>query len=321
MPSIARALCAGLLASLSIAAAAQPYPAKPVHIVVPFAPGGAVDTVSRIVGARLAELLGVAVITENKPGASANLGAEYVAKAAPDGYTLLLGANGLATNPTLFKGLAFDPLKDFAPVARIGYAPLVLVVPPDFPAKSLQEFIAQARAKPGALNYGTSGNGGSGHLATELLKTTAKFDALHVPYKGGAPALTDLVGGRLSFMLINPLEALPYTNSARLRALAVSSDKRVAMLPAVPTFNEAGLAGYEASVWWGLVAPAKTPNDAVAVLTRQVLKALEDEGVREKLGKLGAVVAPQDGAQFGRFLKAETDTWAGVIKATGIKAD
>jgi tripartite-type tricarboxylate transporter receptor subunit TctC len=154
-----------------------------------------------------------------------------------------------------------------------------------------------------------------------LLKTTAKFDALHVPYKGGAPALTDLVGGRLSFMLINPLEALPYTNASRLRALAVSSDKRVAMLPTVPTFGEAGLSGYEASVWWGLVAPAKTPPDAVAVLTRQVLKALEDEGVREKLGKLGAVVAPQDGPQFGRFLKAETDTWAGVIKATGIKAD
>jgi len=321
MRSIVRALCACLLSGLSVLAQAQPFPGKPVHIVVPFAPGGAVDTVSRIVGARLAELLGVAVITENKPGASANLGAEYVAKSAPDGYTLLLGANGLATNPALFSSLSFDPLKDFVPVARIGYAPLVLVVPPDFPAKSLREFIAKARSRPGALNYGTSGNGSSGHLATELLKTTAKFDALHVPYKGGAPALTDLVGGRLSFMLINPLEALPYTNSARLRALAVSSDKRVAMLPAVPTFGEAGLPGYEASVWWGLVAPAKTPHDAVAALTRQVLKSLEDEGVKDKLGNLGAVVAPQDGAQFGRFLKSETDTWAGVIKATGIKAD
>ena len=321
MRSIVRALCACLLSGLSVLAQAQPFPGKPVHIVVPFAPGGAVDTVSRIVGARLAELLGVAVITENKPGASANLGAEYVAKSAPDGYTLLLGANGLATNPALFSSLSFDPLKDFVPVARIGYAPLVLVVPPDFPAKSLREFIAQARSRPGALNYGTSGNGSSGHLATELLKTTAKFDALHVPYKGGAPALTDLVGGRLSFMLINPLEALPYTNSARLRALAVSSDKRVAMLPAVPTFGEAGLPGYEASVWWGLVAPAKTPHDAVAALTRQVLKSLEDEGVKDKLGNLGAVVAPQDGAQFGQFLKSETDTWAGVIKATGIKAD
>jgi tripartite-type tricarboxylate transporter receptor subunit TctC len=321
MHPFVHALCACLFAGLAFASQAQTFPAKPVHIVVPFAPGGAVDTVSRIVGTRLQELLGVAVITENKPGASANLGAEYVAKAAPDGYTLLLGANGLATNPALFSKLPFDPLKDFAPVARIGYAPLVLVVPPDFPAKSLQEFIAQARAKPGALNYGTSGNGGSGHLATELLKITARFDALHVPYKGGAPALTDLVGGRLSFMLINPLEALPYTNSARLRALAVSSDKRVAMLPAVPTFSEAGLADSEASVWWGLVAPAKTPNDVVAMLTRQVLKALEDEGVRDKLGKLGAVVAPQDGAQFGRFLKAETDIWAVVIKSTGIKVD
>jgi tripartite-type tricarboxylate transporter receptor subunit TctC len=321
MRTCVRALLAPLLCCLAFAAQAQPFPGKPVHIVVPFPPGGAVDTVSRIVGARLSELLGVQVLTENKPGASANLGAEYVAKSAPDGYTLLLGANGLATNPTLFSHLSFDPLKDFAPVARVGYAPLVLVVPTAFPAKSLQDLIAQARAKPGALNYGSSGNGGSGHLATELLKTMAKFDALHVPYKGGAPALTDLVGGRLSFMLINPLEALPHMNSGRVRALAVSSEKPVAMLPGVPTFGEAGLPGYEASVWWGLVAPAKTPREAVAILTAQTLKALEDQAVRDKLGKLGAVVAPQDAGQFGRFLKSETETWAGVIKATGIKAD
>jgi tripartite-type tricarboxylate transporter receptor subunit TctC len=312
------ALAASLLAC---AAFAQTYPAKPVHIVVPFGPGGAVDTVSRLVGQRLSEQMKQPFVIENRAGASGNLGAEAVAKAPADGYTLLMGANGLATNGALFSALPFDTRRDFEPVARIGYAPLVLVVPASSPAKSLRELIAQAKAQPGKLNYGTAGNGSSGHLASELLRTTAGIDVFHVPYKGGAPALTDLVGERLSFMLINPVEAVPHVKAQRLRALAVSSDKRLALLGEVPTFAEAGLPGYQASVWWGLVAPARTPRELVQRLSDETLRALQDAGVREKLEALGAVVAPQAADEFGRFLAQEIRTWEAVIRKSGIRAD
>jgi tripartite-type tricarboxylate transporter receptor subunit TctC len=310
--------CALILPNVALA---QPYPAKPVRIIVPFAAGGAVDVVARAVGQRMSEQMGNPVIIENKPGASANLGAELVAKAAPDGYTVLMGANGLATNMTLFHNLAFDTLKDFAPVARVGYAPLVLVVEASFPAKSLKELIALAKAKPGSLNYGSAGNGGSGHLASELFALTTKIDVVHVPYKGGSPALTDLMGGRLSFMIINPIEVLSNIKSGRLRAFAVANPKRIAMLPDVPTFIEAGVPGYDASVWWGLVVPAKTPKDIVVKLSSEALKALEDEGVKEKLSNLGAVIDPAGPEQFGKFLKAEIDKWAHVIKTSNIHAD
>jgi tripartite-type tricarboxylate transporter receptor subunit TctC len=312
-----------LLAALIAAplAVAQSYPAKPVHIVVPFAPGGAVDTVARIVGAQLSGQLRSPFVVENKPGADANIGAAYVAKADPDGYTLLLGANGLATNVTLFKNLSFDTLRDFAPIARVGYAPLVLVVPARSPARSLRELIETGQSDPKKLTYGSAGTGGSGHLAGELLKSTARFEALHVPYKGGAPALTDLVGERLSFMLINPLEAVPHVKAGRLRALAVSSDKRLTLLPDVPTFAEAGLPGYSASVWWGFVAPAKTPRAVVQRLSDETLRALQDPGVRSKLEALGAVVAPQPSGEFGQFLAQEIRTWAGVIRKAGIRVD
>lgn len=304
-----------------IAALAQTYPAKPIRIIVPFAAGGAVDVVARVVGQRMSEQMGNPVIVEDKPGASANLGAEYVAKSAPDGYTLLLGANGLATNMTLFHHLGFDTEKDFAPIARVGYAPLVLVVEASSPIKSLKDLIAMAKAQPGALSYGSAGNGGAAHLASELLKHTAKIDVLHVPYKGGAPAMTDLMGGRISFMLNNPVEVLANIKSGRLRALAVASAKRIPMLPDVPTFAEAGLPGYTASVWWGLVAPVKTPKDIVTKLSSEAIKALDDPGVKEKLARLGAVVDPAGPEEFGRFLKEEIDKWAGVIKTAGIHAD
>jgi tripartite-type tricarboxylate transporter receptor subunit TctC len=315
-------LVALLVAALAAPAAmAQGFPSKPIRIVVPFAAGGAVDVVARAVGQKMADQMGSPVVVDNRPGASANLGAELVAKAAPDGYTLLMGANGLATNVTLFKNLPFDTLRDFAPIARVGYAPLVLVVPPSSPAKSLKELIALAKAQPGSLNYGSAGNGGSGHLATELLRLNTKIDVVHVPYKGGAPALTDLMGARLSFMLINPIEVLSNVKAQRLRALAVASPKRIAMLPDVPTFTEAGVPGYDASVWWGLVAPAKTPKEVVAKLSEEALKALQDEGVKEKLSGLGAVVDPAGPEQFGRFLKDEIEKWAQVIKTSAIQPD
>jgi tripartite-type tricarboxylate transporter receptor subunit TctC len=310
-----------VLAFAAPAAAAQGFPTRPIRIVVPFAAGGAVDVVARAVGQRMSEQMNNLVLIDNRPGASANLGAELVAKSAPDGTTLLMGANGLATNGTLFRNLAFDTLRDFAPVARVGYAPLVLVVPPSSPATSLKELVALAKTQPGSLNYGSAGNGGSGHLATELLRIQTGIDVVHVPYKGGAPALTDLIGGRLSFMLLNPIEVLPHVKSQRLRALAIASPKRLPMLPDAPTFAEAGLAGYDASVWWGLVAPAKTPKEIVAKLSAEALKAVEDAGVREKLTGLGAVIDPAGPDAFGKFLADEIEKWARVIKASAIQPD
>ena len=315
------ALAIALGVAWPAAANAQAYPTKPIHIVVPFPPGGAVDTVARVVGQKLSEQMGQPVIVENKPGASANIGAEAVARAAPDGYTLLMGANGLATNVTLFPNLTFDARRDFVPVARIGFAPLVLVVNSAFSAKSLRELVDMAKAQPGKLTYGSAGNGSSGHLAGELFKQSAGIDVLHVPYKGGAPAITDLLGERITFMPINPIEVLPHIKSGRLRPLAVGSTQRVPSLPEVPTFIEEGVVGYEASVWWGLVAPAKTPPEIIAKLNAETNKALADPGVRQKLGDLGAVIDPGTPEQFGAFLKSETDRWARVIKTAGIRPD
>ena len=300
---------------------AQAYPSKPVHIVVPFAAGGAVDVVARAVGQQMSAQMGVPFVIDNKPGASANLGADFVAKSAADGYTLLMGANGLATNGALFAKMPFDTMRDLAPVGRVGYAPLVLVVNPSSRAKTLGELIALAKAQPGKLNYGSAGNGSSGHLASELFKTRAGMAVQHIPYKGGSLAITDLLGERLSFMVINPLEAIAHVRAQRLLPLAVASSKRIALMPELPTFSEAGLAGFEASVWWGLVAPAATPKDVLARLGAEMLKALADPGVREKLNNVGASVEPQDAAEFGRFLKAEIDKWSGVIKGAAITAD
>jgi tripartite-type tricarboxylate transporter receptor subunit TctC len=261
------------------------------------------------------------VIVDNRPGASANIGMEAVAKAAPDGYTLLMASNGIATNMTLFPSLPFDGRRDFTPVAKIGYAPLVIVVPASSPAKSLKDLIAMAKAEPGKLTYASAGNGSSGHLAGELLKSTAKIDVLHVPYKGGAPAITDLLGERITFMPINPVEVIAHIRSGRLRALAVASDQRFPLLPDVPTVAEAGLAGYEASVWWGLVAPAKTPPEVVRRLNAETTKALTNPALANKLSELGVVVTPGTPGQFAAFLKAQTELWSDVIKSAKIQPD
>ena len=303
------------------AAQAQPYPSRPIKIVVPYAAGGAVDIVARTIGQPLSEALKQPVIVDNRPGASANIGMELVAKAAPDGYTLLMSSNGIATNMALFPHLAFDAQRDFAPIAKIGYAPLVIVVPAASPAKSLKDLIAMAKAEPGKLSYASAGNGSSGHLAGELLKSTAKIDVLHVPYKGGAPAITDLLGERISFMPINPVEVIAHIRGGRLRALAVASDKRFPLLPELPTVAEAGLAGYEASVWWGLVAPAKTSAEIVRQLNAETNKALANPASANRLAELGVVVTPGTPDQFTAFVKSQTELWSGVIKSAGIQPD
>ena len=322
MTALLRVALACLAAiALPVAAQVRDFPSHALKIVVPFAPGGAVDSVARVVGARLSEQVRQPVVVENKPGANANLGAQAVATSPADGYTMLLGANGLATNPTLEKNLPFDPLKDFTPVALVGYAPLVLVVPSAHPAKSVKDLVALSKAKPGTFNYGSAAVGGSGHLATELLKSATGLDAQHVAYKGGAPALTDLIAGRLDLMLINPLEAAPHVKAGKLRALAVTGKARIKSLPDVPTFDEAGVKDFDASVWWGFLVPAKTPPDITARLGTEILQALQDAAVREKLEQMGAVVAPLDGPAFGRFLADETRKWAKVIREAKITAD
>jgi tripartite-type tricarboxylate transporter receptor subunit TctC len=306
------------LVALSSSSSAQPFPTHPVRIVVPFAAGGAVDSVARIISEPLSSRLGQTVIVENKPGNHANIGAYDVVRAQPDGHTLLLGANGLATNPWLDKNLAFDPLKDLAPVARVGYAPLVLLVNASSPYKTLGEFLKAAREKNGTMNYGSSGVGGSGHLAVEMLKRTAGIQAMHVAYKGGSPALTDLIGGRLDFMMVNPLEAAPRVAANQVRALAVASAHRVETLPDVPTFEQGGLPGFEATVWWGFMVPAKTPPAAIAALSQNILTVLDDVQVQKRLASVGATVEAQNAADFGQFLKTETQRWGDVINSAKI---
>lgn len=303
------------------AAQAQSYPNKPIHVVVPFSPGGAVDILARIIGPRLSEQIGQPVIVDNRPGASGNIAPELVAKSAPDGYTVLIAANGLATNTTLFPNLAFNVLADFAPVASIGYAPLILVSATSFPAKSLKELIAMAKAEPGKLTYASAGNGTSGHLAAEMLKYSAQIDVLHVPYKGGAPAIVDLLAGRISFMLLDPLQVMSHVHAQRMRAIVVGSPKRLGLLPDVPTAAEAGLPGFEAIVWWGFLVPAKTPKEVVAKLNSEVNKALAQPAVKARLAEMGAVTTASSPEEFGTYIKSETDKWADLIKKSGIRAD
>src|SRR6266566_6183721 len=316
-----RMICALALTLVALAANAQTYPSKPIRIIVPYAAGGAVDIIARIIGQPLSEQLKQPVIVDNRPGASANIGMELAAKAAPDGYVLLMASNGIATNMALFPKLTFDGRRDFAPIAKIGYAPLVIVVPVSSPVKSLKDLIAMAKAEPGKLTYASAGNGSSSHLAGELLKSSAKIDVLHVPYKGGAPAITDLLGERISFMPINPVEVIAHIRGGRLRALAVASDKRFPLLPDLPTVAEAGVPGYEASVWWGLVAPAKTSADIVRQLNAETNKALANPASANRLAELGVVVTPGTPDQFTAFIKSQTELWSIVVKSAGIKPD
>ncbi|MDW3686929.1 tripartite tricarboxylate transporter substrate binding protein [Cupriavidus sp. CV2] len=319
-PYLAGFLAAALSLAAS-AASAETYPARPIRLVVPYAAGGGVDIVARSVGQKMSVLLKQPIIVDNRPGASTNIGMEAVAKAAPDGYTIMMASNSLATNAALFAKLPFDPARDFTPVARVGQASLVLVVPAKSSVASLKGLVSQAQAQPGKLSYASAGNGSSGHLAGELFKEAAHIDVLHVPYKGGAPAITDLLGERISFMPINPLEVITHIRAGTLRAIAVASDQRTPLLPDVPTSREQGLPGFTASVWWGLVAPAKTPPAVVHALNTAANAALGDPDVRKQLAQLGVTILPGTPEAFGQFVRGETTTWNGVIRQAGITAD
>jgi tripartite-type tricarboxylate transporter receptor subunit TctC len=301
---------------------AQPYPAKPIKIVVPFAPGGATDLIARAVGQKLTESMGQPVVIENKTGASGMLGADLVAKASADGYTLLMASTAeIAINPSLYPTMSYDAAKDFAPITLAGITPLILVVNPSSPAKSVQDIVAQAKAKPGSVSFASAGNGSVQHLSGELLKTITKTDMTHVPYKGAAPALVDLLGGQVTMFFSGMPPAMPHVKSAKLRALAVTTPRRSPAAPDVPTMAEAGIGGFDISNWFGLFAPAGTPDEVLNRLNAEVVKALSLPDVKERLASQGAETVGNTRAQFAAFVAAETAKYAKLVKESGAKAD
>jgi tripartite-type tricarboxylate transporter receptor subunit TctC len=307
-----------LLALTATVAAQQDYPSRPVRMVIPFPPGGSIDVVGRAIATPLGELLGKQVIVENRAGAGAVIGTEIVANAPKDGYTLLVTSLTHTINPSLYK-LPFDPIRSFAPVAMIATGPLVLVVNPALEAKSVKELIALAKAKPGQLQYSSAGVGTFTHLGAELFKLTAGVDLLHVPFRGGGPALIDVIGGHTQMNFANLIAAMPHIRSGKLRALGVGGTTRVAMLPDIPTIAEAGVPGYEVVNWWGVLAPAGTPAPIVAKL-HSTLAAVQDNGdLQQRLANEGAVVVKTSSAEYGKFIETEIEKWARVVKAGDIK--
>jgi tripartite-type tricarboxylate transporter receptor subunit TctC len=300
---------------------AQSYPTKPIRMVVPFSPGGANDVVARIVGVRLGEALGQPVVVDNRGGAGGTLGADIVAKALPDGHTLLVASMGLAVNAVLYPKLPYDTLKDLAPVTLLGEQPNIVVVHPSLPAKSIGELIALAKAKPGQLSYGTGGIGSTSHLVTVLFLLAAKIDMLHVPYKGLGPAIVDLLGGQVQLAVSNVSTALPHVKSGRLRLLAVTTAKRFGMFPDTPTVGEAGIAGAESSGWYGMLVTAGTSPAIVARLNAETVKILNSVALKEQFGAQGLESTPTTPSQFRDLLKSDIAKWARVIKASGAKPE
>ncbi len=317
-----RALLACSLTLMAGTAWAQAWPSKPIKLVVPFPAGGSTDAAARIVGQKLALRLKQPVVVENKAGASGSIGAVQVAKAAPDGYTLMLLPIPPLLAPHLYKNVGYDSVKSFAPIATINDLPIVAVInPAQLPnVTDLQQLIALAKAQPGKLNYTSAGNGSFGHLAMELLKQLGSFDIQHVNYRGAAPALTDLLGGQVQLMHADLASVLPYIQSNKLRAIAVSSPKREVQLPEVKTIAEQGFAGFEALAWAGLVAPAGTPKDVVARLSSEVQQILAEKDTQDKLLATGAVVHYQGPAQMGQRLQQDYAKWGQVIRDRGISA-
>jgi tripartite-type tricarboxylate transporter receptor subunit TctC len=304
------------------AAMAQPYPSHPVRIVVPYPAGGSNDIIARIVAQKLTERNGQPFLVENRGGASGNIGADVVASSDPDGYTLLLTAPPpLTTNMALYKNLKFDPSTAFAPVSLVASVPIVLVVHPSVPARTVNELVALAKAKPGTLDFGSSGNGSTNHLAGELLKSMTGIEIVHVPYKGAAPAMNDLIGGHIPMMFDNMPAVLPQVQAKVINAIAVAGAKRASAMPDVPTVAESGFAGFEASSWFGLVAPAKTPAPVLAKLQGEVESILQMPDVRKRLTELGAEPGTISGEAFGKYLAEETAKWSKIIRASGVTAE
>jgi len=298
------------------------YPTKPVRLVVPFPPGGTTDILARAIAQRYSEAFGQPFVVDNRPGAGGNIGSELVAKSPPDGYTLLMGTVGThAINPSLYAKMPYDHVKDFVPVILVAGVPNVLVVNPSLPVNSVQELIAYAKANPNKLNFASSGNGTSIHLSGELFKTMTGVQMTHVPYKGSAPALTDLIGGQVQLMFDNLPSSLQFIKAGKLRALAVTSLARSSTLPELPTLAESGLPGFEASSWFGVLAPAGTPNDIVKKLNGEIAAWLASPDAKEKLAAQGAIAAGGTPDAFVTHIAAESAKWAKVVKASGAHVD
>jgi tripartite-type tricarboxylate transporter receptor subunit TctC len=300
------------------AVAQSTYPTRTVRLIVPSSPGGGTDISARILAPQLTQFLGQQVIVENRPGAGTMIGGEAVARAAPDGYTLLMGISTLAINPAMYKKVPYDALKDLAPISQAVALSNVLVIHPSLPSRNLKAFIAFATARPGELNFASAGKGTSPHLSMELFLVMAKLKMLHVPYKGSGPGVTDLIAGHVPVMMPNMLSAQPHIKSGRLRALGVTGSKRAPGADDIPTIAEAGVPGYEAVQWYGVLAPAGTPGDIISKLHAGVVRAVQNPEVRKRLMNDGAEPVGSSPAEFAAYIKAETDKWAKVIKAAGI---
>ena len=300
---------------------AQSWPTKPVRMIIAFPPGGPTDLVSRVLAQKLSEQLGQQVIVDNKPGAGGNIAAELAARAAPDGYTIFYNTSAIVIGPALYGKVNYDTLKDFAPVLRTASVPMVLVVNPQLPARSVKEFVDLAKTRSGALNYSSSGTGTITHLASAMMSTQTGIQTQHIPYKGSAPGLVDLASGQTQFMIDTINTVLPYVRDNRLRGLAVTSAKRSPLLPDLPTLAEAGISGFEAAAWQGIVVPTGTPNEIVQKLNAEVNKALMHPDIRSRLAAQGADILGGTPAEYATYLRSEMPRWAKAVKDSGAKAE
>lgn len=305
----------------SLPAGAQEYPARTITVIVPFPAGGSADTLARILGARLSEKLGQPIVVDNRPGVGGNLGTDLVVKSAPDGYTLLMAPSSIAIAPHLYSKLPFDPIKDLAPVTLIGNIPMAVVVSNNFPAKSIKELIAMAKEKPGTIDYASAGNGTTNHLAVEQFKQLTHIDLVHVPYRGNPLAVIDVIAGRVPVFFDFVLTALPHIRDGKVRALATTGLQRSKVLPDVPTVDETGVPGFEAGTWFGIYAPAKTPKEIVEKINTQVLAALADPGIQDRLKALGVDIIAKGPMELGDLTKADLAKWGPIVKKAGVKLD
>ncbi len=301
---------------------AQSYPAKPIRFYTPYPPGGTTDILARIVGAKMHEAWGQPVVVEAKPGAGGNIGADFVAKSTPDGYTLLMGASGpLAINASLFSKLPYDPAKDFAPVVLSASVPLVLVAHPSLPVKNVREFIALIKARPGQFNYASAGPGSPQHLTAEMFKFMTKVEMTHIPYKGSGPAIVDLIGGQIPFAFESMIPVLPHVKGGKLRGLAVTSAARSPVLPEIATVAEGGVPGFESIAWYGVVAPAGTPKEIVAKLNGEMVRIANMPDIKQRLMEMGSPPVAGTPDQFGALIKSEIPKWAKVVKQANVSLD
>ncbi len=319
--SLTRLLAACFVLAAGHYAQAQGYPARPIRMIVPFPPGGSIDVLARPLAQKMSEFMGQQVVVDYRSGASGNIGTELTVRAPADGYTIMITTIPLVVNPSLYAKLPFDVVRDLAPVSLLAASPFVLVVHPSVPVKSVKELIALAKAQPGKLNYASAGNGTNLHVAAELFKTLTKTNIVHVPYKGGGPALAAMLGGEADLSFLGVVPATPYIKAGKMRGLATTGTKRTPVLPELPTVAESGVKGYEFASWYGVLAPAGTPASVINTLNAQITKALRSSDLGERFTREGAEIIASSPAQFGAHLKSELVRWARVAKEAGLHAD